>query len=506
MDETGLWSLVPGLDAPPKFFRWLMAAMLAFMALGAAGVVRRTPKFLWAVLMAATALLYLLGAWARAEFLWSPLTWAVLALAAAAALKAVLFSLRGQFAVADTDRAGGVLLLGMAALAVFAADRLFDRQWLTLAIAALSLAFAWGITWFPVRLIGPIATGLATLAALRLFLSRELDFPGTSMQVLPWGDHWVLYGYGLPALAFWLGSRLLKDHGQPRSAMALEGLGLGLAIALVSLEIRLLIGGGVDSDMTLLELAAHILAWAGAAYGLLHREAANPSLVSRWGARALLAAAVLAMVWGSLLALNPVLTEKFLPGNALFNPLLLAYLAPVPLLGLIARKLDSGWLRNGIGLLAVALAFTWVTLQTKRLFQGPILQVGATSDGEFYAYSLVWLAFALSLFVAGLKLARQNVRYAGLAVMVLVVLKVFLADLSDLSGLLRVFSFIGLGLSLVGIGWLYTHLGPQGEAEEGGPHPAPPAADPAPAAAPPATAPPPPPKATSRVWDGVRRR
>ena len=42
--------------------------------------------------------------------------------------------------------------------------------------------------------------------------------------------------------------------------------------------------------------------------------------------------------------------------------------------------------------------------------------------------------------------------------MVLVVLKVFLSDMSGLEGLYRIASFIGLGLSLVGIGWLYQRF------------------------------------------------
>ena len=58
----------------------------------------------------------------------------------------------------------------------------------------------------------------------------------------------------------------------------------------------------------------------------------------------------------------------------------------------------------------------------------------------------------------GIKLSRQYVRYAGLAVMVLVVLKVFLWDMSGLEGLYQIGSFLGLGLSLVGIGWLYQHF------------------------------------------------
>jgi uncharacterized membrane protein len=77
------------------------------------------------------------------------------------------------------------------------------------------------------------------------------------------------------------------------------------------------------------------------------------------------------------------------------------------------------------------------------------------SDAEGYAYSAVWLVCALALFIAGLKFSRQYIRYAGLAVTILVVSKVFLLDMAGLQGLYRIGSFIGLGLCLVGIGWLY---------------------------------------------------
>lgn len=49
-------------------------------------------------------------------------------------------------------------------------------------------------------------------------------------------------------------------------------------------------------------------------------------------------------------------------------------------------------------------------------------------------------------------------RYAGLAFLMIVALKVFLVDMSDLTGLYRVASFLGLGLSLVGIGHLYQRF------------------------------------------------
>ena len=131
------------------------------------------------------------------------------------------------------------------------------------------------------------------------------------------------------------------------------------------------------------------------------------------------------------------------------------------LIGLVSRKLDAiGWgaLRPVAGALALLLAFVYLTLETKFVFQGHAMQIEALTLGENYAYSAVWLGFALALFVAGLRLARQYIRYAGLGVMVLVVLKVFLWDMSSLEGLYRIASFVGLGLCLVGIGWLYQRF------------------------------------------------
>jgi uncharacterized membrane protein len=43
-------------------------------------------------------------------------------------------------------------------------------------------------------------------------------------------------------------------------------------------------------------------------------------------------------------------------------------------------------------------------------------------------------------------------------VVVLTIAKVFLVDMAGLTGVYRALSFIGLGLVLVGIGWLYQRL------------------------------------------------
>jgi uncharacterized membrane protein len=158
---------------------------------------------------------------------------------------------------------------------------------------------------------------------------------------------------------------------------------------------------------------------------------------------------------------NPVMTLDAVEGGQVFNALWLAYLLPVPLYALMARKLEGlGWqdLRSGMGAFALVLLMAFVTLMVKRQFQDASIDPMFLSQAESYAVSLAWLVTGIAIFVAGLKLDRQTIRYGGLAVIVLTVLKVFGSDLFQLGGLWRIASIIGLGLCLVGVGWLYTRF------------------------------------------------
>ena len=458
MDESGLWSSILGGDAQ-SYLRWMLAAGAAFTALGLAGVFKKSPPITWGILAAGSALLYLFGAWGRVDGLLSDTTWTFLGALAAAVLLGAVWFRRGKISASNDNFAVGILAVGSAGLLLFAEDRMLNGVWLTLGMAVLAAAYAFSTRTLAVKLLGPIAAAVGSLTALRLFVSREL---WNDDRTLPLGQHWPLYGYGIPIVLFYFAARWLKSSGHNKSATALEGISLGLAISLVSLELRVLIGGGLTTDEPqLLEVAAHILTWLGAAYGLMYRQQVFSSVISLWGARILLGVSCVAIVFVSLGSLNPIVTEDPIPGNVVFNALLLAYLAPVVLLGLITRRLDSvGWLefRPAFGILALVLVMTYITLETKRVFQGHALVAWSLSGAESYAYSAVWLVSALALFAAGIKLGRQYIRYAGLGVMVLVVLKVFLWDMSGLEGLYQIGSFLGLGLSLVGIGWLYQHF------------------------------------------------
>ncbi|HEU4475389.1 MAG TPA: DUF2339 domain-containing protein [Methyloceanibacter sp.] len=82
-----------------------------------------------------------------------------------------------------------------------------------------------------------------------------------------------------------------------------------------------------------------------------------------------------------------------------------------------------------------------------------MLTEGITSDAEQYTYSAVWLLAGVALLAAGIWLRSLPLRVASAVVVGLTVLKVFFIDMSDLTGIYRALSFLGLGAVLVGIGW-----------------------------------------------------
>lgn len=64
-------------------------------------------------------------------------------------------------------------------------------------------------------------------------------------------------------------------------------------------------------------------------------------------------------------------------------------------------------------------------------------------------YTLGWAVFAVTLLAAGIALRSQAARIAALGLMVVTILKCFLYDLSNLGGLYRVVSFVGLAVCLL---------------------------------------------------------
>ena len=148
-------------------------------------------------------------------------------------------------------------------------------------------------------------------------------------------------------------------------------------------------------------------------------------------------------------------------GWFLLDSLFLAYAIPAALYAVFGfYRLGPRVLWQAALVLAAGFAFLWVTLEVRHFFHGDRLNQGWTGEAEWYAYSAAWLAFAAAGLGAALKWRSLWLRRASLLGLGLVVAKVFLSDMADLSGALRAVSFIALGLVLVGIGYVYRRLQP----------------------------------------------
>jgi uncharacterized membrane protein len=128
-------------------------------------------------------------------------------------------------------------------------------------------------------------------------------------------------------------------------------------------------------------------------------------------------------------------------------------------LALVSRRTRPSWYVLGVGTLALTLHLSWVVLAIRRLFHSahigwniPVL------EAEQWSYSLALIACGLAVLAIRLYTQSRFLRLASVAYLMLAVAKVFIVDLSNLEGILRALSFIGLGASLIGIGLVYQRL------------------------------------------------
>lgn len=71
------------------------------------------------------------------------------------------------------------------------------------------------------------------------------------------------------------------------------------------------------------------------------------------------------------------------------------------------------------------------------------------------AYSIGWGLFALAVLILGFRFGSKAARYAGLGLLVVTILKLFLHDLFRLGGLYRIGSLIGLAVVLILVSFIY---------------------------------------------------
>jgi uncharacterized membrane protein len=215
-------------------------------------------------------------------------------------------------------------------------------------------------------------------------------------------------------------------------------------------------------DWTFREVALHASALALMATLLrLCNRRLGDRVVLRWGWLALLTAGTL--LGALLIAANPLIESASLLRMPVANELLLAYAVPALLAALAARAPETQAMPSARQLLsgyAFLAGFAWVTLEVRHVFspEAMPLDLAAPGEAELYAYSGAWLVLAAALLAFGIRMRVPALRLAALVVMAATIGKAFLVDMGGLVGLWRVLSFLGLGLALIGLGWVYRRF------------------------------------------------
>jgi uncharacterized membrane protein len=217
-------------------------------------------------------------------------------------------------------------------------------------------------------------------------------------------------------------------------------------------------------DSGFMERSLYVLVWGAFSLAALWLARMRRDPVVLWAWRISGALAVALVVVAQVGIANPILRRTDVGSLPLANGLFLAYALPAAMAALARRWIDGVEPERNVALVIEAtaslLAFVWVSLEVRHLFDPGFERDGFDAAGlELYVYSAVWLLFGVALLALGFLRNAAALRHAGMALVCIVVAKVFLIDMAGLQGLLRVFSFLGLGAALVGLGYAYRRFG-----------------------------------------------
>jgi uncharacterized membrane protein len=307
------------------------------------------------------------------------------------------------------------------------------RGWRWLVAAAIAASFAWTGSFILRESADALAAGVfAGLFGIAGSLVRSA--PGSRSLLAPAAV------VALFELAILVGR---GDLGTPAWLLFGAVAGVSVSAAAVRAEQRLLPGAALLIALALIAWQAAfaqdpLLPWAAAAVTMLFSLGMLPALASGGGLAALTACGALA---GPLLILRLLRPDLLSPTGYGSLALLLA-IAALALLWAVRNK-SPDYRKSRAAEFVAAGTATLLGAIGARNIVSPDLLSGA------------WLLLSIALLLAGVRLGDKALRVAGLALLTVTVCKVFVIDAAELEGVLRILSFLGLGVALIGIGLLY---------------------------------------------------
>ena len=416
----------------------------------------------WAALSVAAALAHFLAGWyvLRATAPGTP--WGLISIGLAVPFLIGAERLaRWRGTMTGATEALGFLAAGVAFFIAIAIALELRREWITVAYAVEFAAVSVIAARLDLVAMRRLCWPLLAIVVVRFVLNPEvLNYPLGLTPIF----NWILWGYGLSIAALLVGLRFLRPTGEERLVRATEAAIALLAFVLATLQVR---GAFQHDSMTALgagfmERSFYVLVWGAFALAALWLARVRHDPVALWAWRASGTLALATVLVVQVLIANPIVIKADIGRLPVANGLLLAYAMPAAMAALARRWIDVE--QNKIVALvaeaaASVLAFVYVSLEVRHVFDSGLERAGLGATGlELYAYSIVWLLFGVGLLALGFMRGTPPLRHAGMALVCVVVAKVFLIDMAGLQGLLRVLSFLCLGAALVGLGYAYRRF------------------------------------------------
>jgi uncharacterized membrane protein len=273
--------------------------------------------------------------------------------------------------------------------------------------------------------------------------------------------HWTLWTYGGSLLLVLAADQLVANADRLKLWLRAASVHLLLLFVHTSMRYWLYDGDVFAARYDFVEVALNTSLWAALALLYFWRSGQSPAFAVLYQN---IASLLMLLAFLSYLVLVSVMnplwvreSAEAVAGTPFFNLLLLAYGLPV-VLWLLASRYYEPSLRGFFALLAGAGLWLFVSLEIRHLWHGGLDLGDAMRDGELYTYSVVWLLMAVAAMLLGTLRGRLGLYRGGLVLLVLVILKIFFVDMGGLTGLLRALSFMGLGLSLLGLAFAHQYL------------------------------------------------
>ncbi|MCK5374876.1 MAG: DUF2339 domain-containing protein [Alphaproteobacteria bacterium] len=403
-------------------------------------------------------------------FLWGSIALVLAGLFIHITKKSITFFEEGT---SEKDNVLGISSLLVTTFVTLALTIELKYEFLSVAIATQVLATTWVATRVPIVALRQIAMMLAgvfgfllipqalLLVQLTAYSLVEIKLPlQTSVPIVDW----PLFQLGLPAAMFIGATYFLRRDKDGSFVRVLELASLGL-VAVMGYYLNRHAFHAADEVMfkNASFFERNIMTNILFVYGIacLYAGRRFERIAFSWGGAGLCVVALFRVIYFDIIMHNPLWTHQEIRGIFLANELALAFGVPILWAWFANKELSYTNMKkicNYSGLSILLFVFTWLSLNIRFIFHGAYLDVGVTSNAETYAYSVAWLLLGLCLLGLGVWKKDKMIRYASLAIMILTVGKVFLHDASELEGLFRVFSFLGLGLSLLGLSFFYTRF------------------------------------------------